>query len=170
MGKPVFITGYMGSGKSTTGRKLARAIGYFHFDLDEEIEKLLGKTVSAVFAEDGEDAFRKFEHSALVSLTHRKNVVISTGGGTPCFFDNMKLMKESGITIYLKMSPESLSKRLLSARVKRPLLENIAPEDLPGYIRSHLMRREDFYNQALITVKGENLDFEKLLAAIKEAL
>lgn len=170
MGKPVFIIGYMGSGKTTTGRKLARSIGYFHFDLDEEIEKLLGKSISAVFAEDGEDAFRKFEHSALVSLTHRKNVVISTGGGTPCFFDNMKLMKDSGVTVYLKMSPESLSKRLLSARVKRPLIENITPEDLPGFIRAHLMRREDFYNQALITVKGENLDFEKLLAAVKEAL
>lgn len=170
MGKPVFLIGYMGSGKSTAGRKLSRSMGYFHFDLDEEIEKLAGKSISLIFSEEGEDAFRLLEHSVLASLTRRKNVVVSTGGGTPCFYNNLQLMNESGVTVYIKMKPESLAKRLQSAKIKRPLLEQVVHTDLTAFITEHLSRREDFYTRAHLTIKGESLDFEQLLSSVKDYL
>ncbi len=170
MGKPVFLIGYMGSGKTTTGRKLARSIGYFFFDLDEEIEKLTGKNLPQIFSEEGEDAFRLLEHSVLASLANRKNIVVATGGGAPCYYNNMELMKKSGVTVYFRMKPESLAKRLLVARVKRPLIEGITAADLPGFIAGHLSKREDYYSSAHITIKGESLDLEHLVGKIREYL
>jgi len=170
MGKPVFLIGYMGSGKSTNGRKLARIIGYFHFDLDEEIEKLVGKNINQIFSEEGEDAFRLLEHSVLVSLTNRKNIVVSTGGGTPCYYNNLQLMKDVGVIVYIKMKPESLAKRLQSSKVKRPILVRAQAGDLSAFIAKHLAQREDFYKQAHLTIKGENLDFDILLNSVKEYL
>ncbi len=170
MGKPVFLIGYMGSGKSTNGKKLARSLGYFHFDLDDEIEKLVGKGIDRIFAEEGEDAFRLLEHSVLVSLTQRKNIVVSTGGGTPCFYNNSRLMKEAGITVYIKMTAESLAKRLQSSKVKRPILEGVLNSNLSGFIKGHLEKREEFYKQAHLTIKGESLDFELLVNSVKDYL
>ncbi len=170
MGKPVFLIGYMGSGKSTVGRKLARSMGYFHFDLDEEIEKLAGKSILLIFSEEGENAFRQLEHSLLISLTRRKNIVVSTGGGTPCFYDNLQQMKNAGVTVYIRMKPESLAKRLQTARIKRPLLEQVYNQDLAAFITGHLSLREDFYNKAHFIVKGENLDFDQLLITVREYL
>lgn len=170
MGKPVFLVGYMGSGKTTAGKKLARSIGYHFFDLDEEIEKLTGKSIQQIFSAEGEDAFRILEHSVLVSLSNRKNIIVATGGGTPCYFDNMSLMKNAGITIYLRMKPESLAKRLLLAKTQRPLIEGITAKDLPVFIKEHLSRREDYYNQAKLVVKGESLDLENLVKTLKDNL
>jgi len=170
MGKPVFLIGYMGSGKSTAGKKLARSLGYFFTDLDEEIEKMTDKPVHRVFAEDGEDAFRQLEHSILVSLTARKNLVISTGGGTPCFFNNMELMNQTGVTVYLKMSPESLAKRLANAKIKRPLIQGIPASELPAYIKTHLEKREPFYISSHIKIKGESLDADELKRMVRDYL
>ncbi|NTW25654.1 MAG: shikimate kinase [Lentimicrobium sp.] len=168
MGKPVFLVGYMGCGKSTAGKKLAKSLGYHFFDLDEEIEKLTGKNIQQIFSAEGEDAFRILEHSVLVSLSNRKNIVVATGGGTPCYFDNIKLMKDAGITVYLRMNAESLAKRLLLAKTKRPLIEGITAKELPAFIKEHLSRREDFYNQAKLVVKGESLDLENLIKTLKD--
>lgn len=170
MGKPVFLIGYMGSGKSTAGKKLARTLGYFFTDLDEEIEKMTGKPIHRIFSEDGEDAFRQLEHSILVSLAARKNMVIATGGGAPCFFDNMELMKQSGVTVYLKMKPESLAKRLANAKIKRPLLAGVSIDELPAYIKNHLDKREPFYASSHISQKGESLDSDELLKHVRDYL
>lgn len=170
MGKPVFLIGYMGCGKSTAGKKIARSLGYLFTDLDEEIEKMTSKPVHRIFAEDGEDAFRQLEHSILVSLAGRKNIVVASGGGTPCFFNNMELMKQSGVTVYLRMKPESLAKRLVNAKIKRPLLAAISPDDLPEYIRKHLEKREPFYITSHIVQKGESLDTDELLRIIRDYL
>lgn len=170
MGKPVFLIGYMGSGKSTTGKKLSKLMGYFFIDLDEEIEKMTGKEIQRIFAEDGEDAFRLLEHSILVSLTSRKNIVISTGGGTPCYYDNMALMNRSGVTVYLKMQPESLAKRLMNAKKQRPLIQGKPEHELPGFIKNHLEKREPFYSSSHLTQKGESLDINGLLKQVREHL
>ena len=169
MAKPVFLIGYMGCGKSTIGRKLAIRLKYDFIDTDAAIENMTGKPVAQTFAEDGEDAFRQLERSVIVSLCGRSNVVVATGGGAPCFFDNMALMNRSGITAYIKMHPDSLATRLLASPTERPLLRRVSNEDLPLYIRMHLAEREVFYNKAHIIIKGENLKADDLLLLIQDA-
>jgi shikimate kinase len=162
MGKPVFLVGYMGSGKSTAGRKLANRLKYDFIDVDAAIEEMTGKSVSRIFSEDGEDQFRQLEHSIIVSLCSRKNVVVATGGGAPCFFKNADLMNVAGVTVYLKMSPGALAKRIINSKSERPLLKYVLNEDLPAYITRHLMTRELYYNKAKLTIQGENLKIDDL--------
>lgn len=167
MGKPVFLIGYMGSGKSTAGKKLARILGYDFVDTDDVISTLVGKEVYKIFMEDGEDAFRQMERSVLVSFKDRKDTVIATGGGMPCFFDNMATMKRFGITVYLQMQATSLMKRLNEAKTPRPLLPKLPPEELVEYIQQHLAKREQFYINSHLVVKGESVDLESLGKSIK---
>ncbi len=162
MGKPVFLIGYMGSGKSTAGKKLAGRLKYDFIDVDAEIEKMTGKSVSQIFADEGEDQFRQVEHSIIKSLCSRKNVIVATGGGAPCFFDNIDLMNAGGVTVYLKMHPSSLAKRIIDSATERPLLKYVANEDLPLYVAEHLAKREFFYNKAKLTIQGENLKVDDL--------
>ncbi|MGE5317117.1 MAG: shikimate kinase [Chloroflexota bacterium] len=162
MAKPVFLIGYMGCGKSTVGKKLATRLKFDFIDTDSAIENMTGKPVSVIFEQEGEDAFRLLENSVLKSLAARNNIVIATGGGTPCFYDNMAMMNRSGITIYVKMHPDSLAKRIIDSKTERPLLRRISDNDLPSYIANHLNARERFYNQAQLTVKGENLKIDEL--------
>ena len=135
MGKPVFLIGYMGSGKSTAGKKLARILGYDFVDTDDVISSLVGKEVYKIFMEDGEDAFRQMERSVLVSFKDRKDTVIATGGGMPCFFDNVATMKRYGITVYHQMQVNSLINRLNEAKTPRPLLPKRPPEEDKQYIQ-----------------------------------
>lgn len=169
MAKPVFLIGYMGCGKSTIGKKLASRLKYDFIDTDAAIENMTGKPVALTFSEDGEDAFRQLERSVIVSLCGRSNIVVATGGGAPCFFDNMALMNRSGITVYIRMHPDSLATRLLASPTERPLIKRVSNEELPLYIRRHLTEREVFYNKAQIIVKGENLKPDELLLLIQEA-
>lgn len=156
----------MGSGKSTYGKKLATKLNYDFIDTDAAIERMTGKPIAQIFAQDGEDSFRQLERSILVSLTKRQNIVVSTGGGTPCFFDNMALMNKTGVTVYLQLAPESLAQRLIQSKSERPLLQRISNEELPGYIKMHLFERESFYKKSGITIKGENLKIDDLYKAI----
>ncbi|MBW6491842.1 MAG: AAA family ATPase [Lentimicrobium sp.] len=168
MGKPIYITGYMGSGKTTVGKKIARILDYDFMDTDVVISKMTGKTIDQIFITDGEDAFRVLEHSVLVSLANRINTVISTGGGTPCFFDNLEIMKKSGIVIYLKMHPTSIYKRMVASKNPRPLLKRIPKSGLLAYITEHLSKREQFYEAAHFVFKGESPEIESMVNAIKE--
>jgi shikimate kinase len=169
MAKPVFLIGYMGCGKSTIGKKLATRLKFDFIDTDASIVNMTGKQVSEIFAQDGEDAFRQLERSVIVSLCSRSNVVVATGGGSPCFFDNMALMNKSGITAYIKMHPDSLASRLIASPTERPMIRQIRDEDLPLYIKHHLSERELFYNKAHIVIKGENLKVDDILYLIQEA-
>jgi shikimate kinase len=164
----IFITGYMGSGKSTAGKKLAADLGYEFIDLDHFIEAQYKMSIPEIFASKGESEFRSIEHNSLKKVLEKTNTVISCGGGTPCYFNNMELMNNNGITIYLKMSVDALVHRLIHAKEKRPLIMGKTETELHAFITRQLEKREDFYDQAQFTVKGKNLKIEELVAFIKQ--
>jgi shikimate kinase len=167
----IFITGYMGSGKSTAGKKLASELGYEFIDLDHFIEKEYNQTIPEIFATKGEKEFRSMENNALKKvLEKKKDVVVACGGGTPCYFNNMELMNNNGITIYLKMSVDALVSRLLQAKEKRPLIQNKTEPELRAFITRQLEKREDQYHQAQFTIKGKNLDVDELVAFVRESV
>lgn len=153
----IFLTGYMGSGKTTVGKQLARKLNLQFIDMDMFIENRYRKSVSAIFEEKGEAAFREIERRALLELLDFENVVISTGGGTPCFFDNMDLMNQSGITVYLKVSIDELAERLKTKKQKRPLIKDKDSEEMKNYISVNLEKREQFYNRATFTFESDGL-------------
>jgi shikimate kinase len=161
--KPIFLVGYMGSGKTTFGKKLANKLGRTFVDLDKLIESNEGKTIPQIFADKGEADFRELEKQTLLVTINMKNVVIATGGGTPCFFDNMETMNSSGITLYLKLSVAGLFNRLKNAKTERPLIKNLTEEELKAFIALNLAKREPFYIQAKHIIAGENIYPEDVL-------
>jgi shikimate kinase len=163
----VYIIGFMGSGKSTAGKKLAASLGWTFIDLDRKIEEKAGKTIPQIFAQDGEEQFRKIESDVLKSVKDETETIVSTGGGTPCHGENMEIMLETGLTVYLKMTPEQLTKRLLESTGERPLIKNIPDDQLFGFIEKKLGVREKWYNRANIIIEGTNLDIGRLSSFIK---
>ena len=164
----IYIIGFMGSGKSTMGKRLAALMGWQFLDLDEKIEEIAGKTIARIFSEDGEEEFRKIESETLKNLNPVANVIISTGGGTPCHSGNMDYMLEKGITVYLKMTPGQLASRLHDSSAERPLLKNIPDEKLLSFIGDKLCDREQWYSRAGIIVDGLNPE-PKLLKSMIES-
>lgn len=155
----IYLIGYMGTGKTTLGKALSEKLGYRFIDLDHYIQELYGKTVAELFSEYGEAGFREIENKTLREVAAFDDAVISTGGGTPCFFDNMDVMNNSGTTVYLKASPEALFNRLSipEHKEKRPLIKNMDEKDLLQFIAENLAKREAFYEQAHIVFETENL-------------
>jgi shikimate kinase len=146
----VFLTGFMGSGKTTVGQMLARALQWRFIDLDQYIEEQRGQSVSDIFSTHGETAFRQMEHEAVIEMTHLSRVIVSTGGGTPCFHGNMDLMNQSGLTIYLKLSADILKDRLMPARKTRPLIAEKSDSELLDFVRKKLEEREPCYEKAAV--------------------
>ena len=166
----VYIIGFMGSGKTTAGEKLASLLGWSFVDLDEEIEKNEGKTIPQIFLQNGEDHFRAVETEVLRSISTGKNTIISTGGGSPCHDDNMDFMLRTGVTVYLKMTPSQLAARLLNEKGDRPLLKNIPDDKLVVFIGEKLKQRERWYSRSNIIINGMDLDIKDLYAAVKTSL
>lgn len=157
----------MGSGKSTLGAKLARKIQYDYVDMDVLIEETAGMTIPGIFKELGEQVFRKWEHDILLELCSKEQVVISTGGGAPCHNEMMQIMNDHGASIYIKLSPEALKKRLQNSKTERPLIKGKSDEALLDYIRSKLAEREHYYTQAKYTVEGMDLETDALIAVLQ---
>lgn len=163
----IFIIGYMGAGKSTVGKRLARNLGKHFIDLDEAFESKFRYSIPRFFDHFGEVRFREFEKQCLRDIIETEDdAVISTGGGTACFHDNIDLMNRSGITVYLKMHPKSLAHRLNRARRLRPVVREVDHQGMQAFVEEQLAEREAFYEQAQITVKGESLDLEVLIAQL----
>jgi len=151
----IFLIGYMGSGKTTIGKLLSEKLGYSFVDMDAHIEEKQFKSVSQIFAEKGENEFRILEKQCLQKVGLFENVIISTGGGAPCFFDNMDFMNSQGLTVYLKLTPEELKDRLENSHAnKRPLLAERKGNELLQFITEGLAKREPFYLQAALQVNG----------------
>jgi shikimate kinase len=146
--KPLFLVGFMGAGKTYRGQRLAAALDRSFLDMDEEIVRQSGKTIPEIFAESGEAGFRAIERQVLRSEAVLQAGVVATGGGLPCFFDNMDWMKARGQVIWLDVPPAVLAERLRPEKAKRPLLAEVPDEDLESFIEKLLEQRRPYYEQA----------------------
>lgn len=161
----IYLIGFMGSGKTTAGKKLAAKLNYRFIDLDHMIENSYRITIPDIFSRYNEEAFRKMEKCMLHKTFSENDAVIATGGGTPCFFDNMTLINSKGISVYIEMSPEALSSRLLVARKKRPLVDK-SERELLDFVRAKLAEREKYYEMAHIRANGIDLDPVQLASVL----
>lgn len=165
----IFLIGFMGCGKTTSGKKLAAALSYPFFDLDHEIVAATGQSIAAYFEQHGEDAFRVLEKNTLQEFDYPEDCVISTGGGTPCFFDNMDWMNQHGLTVYIDMPAAALAKRLEQGKHKRPLLKDLDEAGLINFITDKLRSRLTYYNNSKLIIDGINLTTELLKTAVLSA-
>ena len=166
----IYLIGFMGCGKSTLGKKLALKLGYQFVDIDKVIEADIKMSITEYFQKHGENNFRELEKSILRTIDIPENAIIATGGGAPCFFDNMQWMNQNGTTIYISLSPKALAKRLESATEQRPVLQNLKGEALEQFISEKLIEREPFYTQAEIIIKGHDHTAERLIDILKDKL
>lgn len=170
----VYLIGYMGSGKTSVGRKLAHMLGLPFFDLDAVITESEERTITEIFDREGESGFRGLERNYLhkIADTH-PSMVLSTGGGTPCFYDNMEFMKQTGITVYLKMDVASLAHRLANSKDERPLIAGLANDELIARVKSHIDERSEFYDEAEVIFPAlgmSALKYDRLVSEIRQAV
>lgn len=166
MKRSVFLIGYMGVGKTTLGKKLAQRLQVDFVDTDVLIENQVGMTIAEYFSLHGEEKFRQVEREILLQLEENGNVV-ATGGGLPCFHDNMKIMNTKGTTIYLQRPPKELFQRLKNAKTKRPIIAGLSDEELLKFISNQLEEREQYYNQAHFIMKRSEQTVDDLCNVLK---
>jgi len=162
----IYLIGYMGCGKSTLGRRLSQHTGLQFVDMDHYIEERNCKTIPRIFAEEGEAEFRNKERKALEELSQFNDIIIATGGGAPCFFDNIDMMNRSGKTIFMNIDPEILADRLLKSKTERPLIKGKSREELVAFIDETLKKRNEFYHQAHIQITQPDIDLDQLMGML----
>ena len=164
----IILIGYMGAGKTTLGKALSKTLDIPFYDLDWYIENRMHKTIKQLFDERGEEGFRKIEHAMLHEVAEFENVIISCGGGTPCFYDDMAYMNRQGETVYLKASPEVLHAHLKMGKTVRPLLLNKTPEEVKAFVKEQLAQREPYYLKAKHVLDVNLLDsYDKIQTSVK---
>lgn len=167
MDKPIFLVGFMGSGKTTLGRKLANHLEKKFVDLDHKIVERIGMSIPTYFVEHGEQQFREIE-SELLKEQLEPGLVVSTGGGSPCYFDNMQWIVDHGLAIYLQLTPKALHSRLQQSNIaNRPALKNLTGEALLQFITEKLAEREPFYKKAQLHIDQLNTSLETLSKSIE---
>lgn len=159
----IFLIGFMGAGKSSFGKRLAKKINFQFLDLDRLIQQEEGMTIPEIFEQKGEVYFRECEQRWLMNYAGTKQV-IALGGGTPCFYQNMTLINQKGISVYISCTADVLANRLKNAKAIRPLIERIKndPQKLTAYISTKLTEREVFYTQATFTIDGKNIGANRM--------
>ena len=165
----LFLVGYMGSGKSVIGEKLADVLNYDYIDFDCYIENKEKSSIQTIFKTKGEIYFRKAESTYLKDVTGLKRTIISLGGGTPCYGNNMNLLlnAEHSKTMYLKATVSTLCERLFTEKEKRPLISHIvSKENLSEFIGKHIFERAPFYEQSHITVKTDQQSVDDIIKSI----
>jgi shikimate kinase len=150
----------MGCGKSTLGRRLSEHLDLQFVDMDHYIEMRNHKTIPQIFEEEGESGFRLRERKALEELSEYTDTIIATGGGAPCFFDNIDLMNNSGKTIYINIDPAILADRLLKSKTERPLIKGKSKDELIAFIDETLKKRNQFYKQAKFEINQPDIELE----------
>ncbi len=167
----ISLVGYMGSGKSHISKILSEKINFKLIDLDKEIARRNKSTIPEIFEKKGEIYFRKLEREALEEiLASEENVILSLGGGTPVYYNNMEIINHNSKSVFLRASVGTLSERLLKQKEKRPLIAKISDENLPEFIAKHLFERNDFYNKAQVSVITDNRTPEEIVDEIIEKL
>jgi shikimate kinase len=166
----IILVGYMGSGKTTLGKKLASKMNLRFIDTDAFIESKEQKNIPSIFNELGEEHFRKLERELIQTFQKEDNLLLSTGGGMPCYNNQMEELKKLGLVIYLKRPAKELANRIFNSKKKRPLTDNKTLEELTLYIEEHLAKREHFYNQAHLIVDRSIQEISSLELYIKAYL
>ncbi len=164
----IFLIGMMGSGKSHWCKKLSKKIKSGAYDLDFLIERLEEKTIAEIFAEDGEDYFRKKEAKTLRWFAEKKSFVLATGGGTPCFHDNMQWMNKHGATIWIDEPIEILEERLIKEKDHRPLIKSLTDDELHNFLSKKLAERRVFYSQATYHLNGNKISDRSFAEILKQ--
>ena len=159
----IFLVGFMGSGKSTVGQRLAGRLGYSFIDMDARLEGEHGMTINEIFEKLGEKAFRELESNLLKEMVSLQDAVISTGGGLPCTGNNMDLINRKGVSIYLRMEPAALLNRLSRGKSRRPLIRHLSRQELETFIQEKLREREPVYLRAHHIISGLNFKMDELL-------
>ncbi len=166
----IFLIGFMGSGKSYWGRRLSEKLNLPFFDLDEQVVSHEEKSVSEIFSTLGEEYFRLQEKNTLNLLTEsHDSFIIATGGGTPCYFNNIEYMNSSGTTVWINTSPDELFKRLLKEKEKRPLISELSDEQLHAFILKKYSDRRIYYEQADMVIDDEPIELDTLIQKIFHA-
>ncbi len=165
--KRIYIVGFMGVGKSTVGKKLARLLGYNFYDTDRLLENKYKIGIDSFFSKYGEELFRKFEHQCLEETFSLDNCIISTGGGLPCYFDAMTKINNHGTSVFLEMDEKTIYNRLVNSKQKRPLVMNLSSDELRIEISDRLSARIQYYSKASITIPAMDIDFDKLMSKLK---
>jgi shikimate kinase len=163
----IFIIGYMGAGKTTLGKQFAARLQYHFYDMDEMFEIATGYSIDGFFEEFGEEVFRLKEREILLDHLEDKDIVIATGGGTACYSDNMAIMNQKGITVFVDTPFETIMNRLAGKMQNRPLLKNIPHQQLPAFIHEQMNNRREFYLKALMKVDGENVDLDEIVDTVR---
>lgn len=163
----IFLIGFMGCGKSTMGRALAASLNMTFIDLDTYLEERYFKTIPQIFAEEGEANFRLKERKVLEEVSAFDKVIVATGGGAPCFFDNMELMNQSGFCIFLDVEIDSLVYRLTHAKTERPLIKGKSPEELHHFIEELMQKRRPFYEKSRYILHGKDIYPEQVIQIIQ---
>ena len=167
----IILIGYMGAGKTTVGRQLAKRLELMFYDLDWYIMNRMRRTVPQIFEESGEEGFRKIEHAMLHEVAEFEDVVLSCGGGTPCFYDNMDYLNRMGETVYLKASPEVLYAHLKMGKSVRPLLLDKTPGEVEAFVKEQLAQREPYYSKAKHTLDVNVLDtYDKIKISVEKII
>ena len=167
----IFLIGLPGSGKTTLGKELAKKLSLHFLDLDIEIEKQVQKSIQAIFKDHSEPYFRKLESRILKELcSSDQQFVMATGGGTPCFFENMKVINEAGKSIFIDVATKEIAKRVKHSSLnKRPLFENLHQEELKDKIEFLRSQRMPFYQQAHVHLKGDKIHLQDLLFKLSQS-
>jgi len=166
----IFLIGFMGCGKTFWGKKLSEKLNVPFFDLDEKITEHKNKSIPEIFATEGEEQFRLLEKDVLHLLSEsHENFVMATGGGTPCFFNNVDYLKRQGTVVWINCSTDCLYQRLIKEKNKRPLIANIPDDELKPYIIRKYSSRKIFYQQATVILPEEVITIENLVDKIFHA-
>ncbi len=164
----IAFVGFMGAGKTSYGKKIAQLLNLDFIDLDTYIEQKHKSSISYIFELVGQDGFRKIENKILQEVLEKDNYVLSVGGGTPCFFDNMELLNDKTTTVFLKVSAEKLAERLKNRRGRRPLLQGLSDDEFKLFVQSELIQRNKFYNKANIIIEAENINPQFIIEKIND--